>query len=308
MKEKIIAHEKNEYVRILGIWISADGKKSYQKTLIEEKTRNICRMVERAKITDKGARYIINHMLFPAIEYLLNDVYLNTSICKKINSICLKTFKHKAGFAQTAINSIFHLKEGYNIFNIEDRQLQLHTNNLNDRINRDDLLGESMKIRLQQFQNWLWTDKSMFDKDLKLIVLESTNKGKSIVTIPSGGKYTIKQLRGDVGYEEQLLNKGLRENGIMFIEQIMNLNFKDILNWHHIQTTHPKRGRPPGWKRIQKGKTMLVPCEGCEINTRENNNECVYRLDRDKEDKIEIPVVYSKISASNTLTNLLKTG
>ncbi|RHZ75181.1 hypothetical protein Glove_217g84 [Diversispora epigaea] len=251
----------------LSIWISADGKKSHQKTLIEEKARNICRMVERAKITDKGARYIINHVLFPVIEYLLNNVYLNTSMCKKINSICLKTFKHKARFAQTAINSIFHLKEGYNIFDIEDRQLQLHIKNFNDRINRDDLLGESTKIRLQQFQNWLWTDKLIFDKNLiykikdnfnlnamiisktkeKLIVWESTYKGKSIITIPSGGKYTFKQLWEDLGYEEKLLHKGLRENGIMFVEQIMNLNFKDILDWHHIQTTRPKRGKPPGW-------------------------------------------------------------
>ncbi|RHZ60914.1 hypothetical protein Glove_350g167 [Diversispora epigaea] len=159
----------------------------------------------------------------------------------------------------------------------------------------------------------------------KLIVWESTYIGKSIITIPSGGKYTFKQLWEDLGYEEKLLHKGLRENGIMFVEQILNLNFKDILDWHHIQTTRPKRGKPPGWgkqvidkRNTQKLKhynivttnweptSVLLPCEGCEINTRENNEECVYRLDKNKEDKIEIPVIYSKKSTSNTLTKSFK--
>ncbi|RHZ70433.1 hypothetical protein Glove_271g116 [Diversispora epigaea] len=128
----------------------------------------------------------------------------------------------------------------------------------------------------------------------------------------------------------------------------MNLNFKDILDWHHIQTTRPKRGKPPGWytyidqkkdyitnmiqdkKEYKRGKqvidkrntqklkhynivttnleptSVLLPCEGCEINTKENNEECVYRLDKNKEDKIEIPVIYSKKSTSNTLTKSFK--
>ena len=80
MGEKIIAKRKDEYIRILGVWISADGKKNYQKMLIEEKTKNICKLIKLAKVTDKGARYIINHVLFPALEYLVNDMYLNENM------------------------------------------------------------------------------------------------------------------------------------------------------------------------------------------------------------------------------------
>ncbi|RHZ80674.1 hypothetical protein Glove_132g171 [Diversispora epigaea] len=220
----------------------------------------------------------------------------------------------------------------------------------------------------------------------KSVIWKFTNKGNLIVTIPSGGKYTIKELWNDMGYEEQILNRGLRENGIMFVEQIMDLKFKNILSWQHIQTIRPKRGRPPGWythinqnknfatniiqeklkeyyihnlnifnnltkkhistkklwiahkdnneliigKEHKKGKqednkkgmqqmkhyniitknleptSVLIPCEGCEINIEDKNEECIYRIDKDKKDKIEIPVIYSKTSTSSTATRSFK--
>ncbi|RHZ73577.1 hypothetical protein Glove_230g182 [Diversispora epigaea] len=52
--------------------------------------------------------------------------------------------------------------------------------------------------------------------------------------------------------------------------------------------------------------SVLVPCEGCEINIEDKNEKCIYRIDKDKKDKIEIPVIYSKTSTSNTATGSFK--
>ncbi|RHZ82442.1 hypothetical protein Glove_109g298 [Diversispora epigaea] len=172
----------------------------------------------------------------------------------------------------------------------------------------------------------------------------------------------------------------------MFVEQIMNLELENILDWQHIHTICPKRGRPPklytqimqnkivilneirrkleslyknninvfnnlqkkntlskhNWiahrdnnkliiggeiKNKKKGEkdntnrmkhfeisgknleftSVLIPCEGCALNMeKNNNNSCVYRLNNDKIDKIEIPVSYSTVSTTDTLAKKYK--
>src|SRR5215213_10234436 len=171
----------------------------------------------------------------------------------------------------------------------------------------------------------------------------------------------------------------------MFVKQIMDLELRNILNWQHIQTMRPKRGRPPKWytqiiqdgdlflktireklenlyehniniftnlqkknisskniwiaqregKELIIGKeikkrindknnedsrmkhfnileknleptSVLIPCEGCDLNTEENSNSCIYRLDNDKIDKIEIPVSYSTVSTTDTFPKKYK--
>ncbi|RHZ80446.1 hypothetical protein Glove_136g49 [Diversispora epigaea] len=52
--------------------------------------------------------------------------------------------------------------------------------------------------------------------------------------------------------------------------------------------------------------SVLIPCEGCDLNMEENNNSCIYRLDNNKIDKIEIPVSYSTVSTTDTLPKKYK--
>src|SRR5215216_3829488 len=65
--------KKEEATRYLGIWIEENGRKKYQKELIKEKVSITTSLMIRKYLTDKQARYIINHVLFPQIEYLLQD-------------------------------------------------------------------------------------------------------------------------------------------------------------------------------------------------------------------------------------------
>lgn len=268
MKEKINAIGKHDQIRILGVYLAANGKKQYQKNLIEEKVKNTCRILTWKKATDKEIRYIINHVLFPAIEYLLNDIIISKKQCNHLNSMCLKVIKHKAGFAQTAINSMFYLPEGYKLFDIYDRQLQLHIKNLSDRLNKKDNLGNSTIIRLQQFQNYLWTDKEFikmkdtikikdhFNLTASIINLakeinitwQITKTGTHDLNIPYGGKILIEDIWNNNKKQYEKYKKSLREKRILYIEQIMDINFKNILEWSHIQAKYTKRkGRIPGW-------------------------------------------------------------
>src|SRR4051812_43134126 len=163
---QVLPLPKNQATRILGVWITEDGKKQYQKELIREKTHTYTSIMSWKKITDKQARYIINHVLYPAIEYLLNDMVLSEQECNKISGKINKVFKHKAGLPSTTPNSIIHADFGYKLFNLWDRQILLHGNNWVSRMNGHDTCSITTQIRLQQLQNKYWAPTSVCQNKL----------------------------------------------------------------------------------------------------------------------------------------------
>ena len=136
-----MAKDKHEPIRFLGTWLTASGSKTYQRNIIKNKVYQITQTLSHKQITDKQCRYILNHVLLPSIEYLLQDMVLTDQECIKINSMILKTFKHKIKLPQTAINSAMHMHTGYKIFHIHvyDRQLKLHTQSWLNHINSNNI-------------------------------------------------------------------------------------------------------------------------------------------------------------------------
>jgi ribonuclease HI len=258
---------KHTPVRYLGVWLTQSGKKSFQKNLILDKVLNVIKTINWKKTTDKQVRYIINQVLFPQIEYLLSDMMISKSLCVKINSKILSFFKHKAGFAKTAINSLFFMSDGYKIFNIKDRQLQLHACNWVQRINANNLVGTSTRIRLQQFQNEAWQTESVLTNpvivkiksghNLTGDILEhlkendftfpTTDTNGNMIVLPSGGACPIIDYVETDWYMEN--RSGLRHKQIFFLDQLFNLDFSSLLEWPHFLTLNNCKamGRIPKW-------------------------------------------------------------
>ena len=69
------------------------------------------------------------------LEYNLNDMTLSESECIKITSRFVSTIKNKAFLARTAPGALLYTKEAYNVCNLWDRQLQMHSSNLLSRLN-----------------------------------------------------------------------------------------------------------------------------------------------------------------------------
>ena len=85
LKGELIHGEPPEApVRILGIWHSAKGNKKYQIDLIKQKITCTNNLIKTKFITDKQARYIINQVLMPSIEYLLNDIVIPEKTCNNL--------------------------------------------------------------------------------------------------------------------------------------------------------------------------------------------------------------------------------
>src|SRR5438552_7003511 len=89
-EQTIHAQHKHDPIRILEIWITSSGKKTHQKNLIKEKTKNITQIISWKRITDKQCRYILNYVLMPALEYLLLDIDLYETVCKQIKRYILQ--------------------------------------------------------------------------------------------------------------------------------------------------------------------------------------------------------------------------
>lgn len=64
-REKIYPVQQNEPVRILGVWVTADGKPKATQALVENDVKTIFSILSRRAVTDRMATYIINGVLIP---------------------------------------------------------------------------------------------------------------------------------------------------------------------------------------------------------------------------------------------------
>src|SRR6185295_7675527 len=115
------------------------------------------------------ARYIINTVIIPTIEYHLHNIVLSQHTCNKILTSHIGLVKSKAKLSRTIPTSTLLHPQLYNIRNIWDIQLQHHITNFTKRLNSSDLLGTSTCIRLQQLQNNLWSSTSILIHDNPII-------------------------------------------------------------------------------------------------------------------------------------------
>ncbi|RHZ50283.1 hypothetical protein Glove_502g39 [Diversispora epigaea] len=234
--------DKHEPVRYLGIWLSEYGNKAYQK-----------------KTNQKHGN--------PGVEYLLTDTVLGTNEGEKLNSKLRTLFKHKCGLSKTMMDSVVYSQIGYNVFNILDRQTQMHSKELIHRINKQDIVGITTKVRLQQLQNRMWDPEEIYDKKVigsmgnkqlkgnltaqilkimgdKGITLKKT-KIEELPQAPEGGSYDLKSFMENREWYNRNRDS-LRRKGVMFLEQLMNASLTQCIPWQQVKG-RPSKGVQPKW-------------------------------------------------------------
>jgi hypothetical protein len=75
-KEQVIELSRKEHARFLGIWLG--NKKPAHDTVnrIRQEIRMIVTAIQKKRITDKQAAYIINKVLIPRIEYRTQHIHI----------------------------------------------------------------------------------------------------------------------------------------------------------------------------------------------------------------------------------------
>lgn len=150
-------HPSDEPFKFLGCWFTLNNKFTKQTKLIIKESSHLTKIAHTKRITDTHARYIINTVIIPTIEYRLHNIVLSQNTCNKILTNHIGLVKNKAKLSRTIPTSTLLHPQIYNVRNIWDIQLQHHITNFTKRLNSPDLLGKSTRIRLQQLQNNLWS-------------------------------------------------------------------------------------------------------------------------------------------------------
>src|SRR5260364_29498 len=112
--------------KFLGCQFTLNNKQIKQTQLIIAESSQLINIAKTKRITDTQARYIINTIIIPTIEYRLQNIVVSRSVCNKILTQHIGLIKHKAKLSRTISTSTLIHPQLYNIKNIWDIQLQHH--------------------------------------------------------------------------------------------------------------------------------------------------------------------------------------
>jgi exonuclease III len=249
-------------IRVLGVWHEDKTGKKHQRNLIKTKTNLICNTLARKQITDKMHRYIINHVLFPTIEYLLTDLTLSEAECLYIDQKIRKSFKHRVGLASSTPNPILHLSNQYDLMETKTRQLQKHTSNLQDLYYNSNTAGLVIRNRIQQLQCSAWQKDNIFTKCPEIFKPKSNFLQDTIRNIQKHNismQYTTPLIKipTELQYIEDFIEpewynkyrKTLRTHRILWVEQILSTYQNKTLQWQQVGALHNKinKRKEPLW-------------------------------------------------------------
>jgi len=265
--------EKDFPVRSLGIYVTETGSKKFQRDRLKKSTDYMAYLLRGKPITDTQAIYIFNMVVIPMLEYNLNDMVLTETECAKITTKFLSVIKNKACLTCTTPNALMFAREAYNVCNLWDRQLQMHSSNLLNRLNDKGAMGFTTRIRLQNLQNLFWSkisvltssdvvrtsrNQSLINDILKICkehnIRFQTSDNITDSLIIKGGNISIEEMLHEFNCYHQY-QKSLRVRQILYLEQLTSYNGKRLLQWQEI-TGNNRRGPKPGWFKLLESKLL----------------------------------------------------
>ena len=142
----------NEQVRFLGIHFNMDGKRTQLIKQLTDISKHAMMTINRKKVTPDHVTYIVNRVLIPRMEYLLQVNVLLESECNSVMAPLRKLLRHKARFHNTLSNNMLHLAEPYGLKDLFQHEITVHLDWLNIQLNDKGILREMSIIKLMQIQ------------------------------------------------------------------------------------------------------------------------------------------------------------
>src|SRR5437868_1975046 len=190
-KEIVQVKKVKEAIRHLGVWISEKGSKECNETVITREVARMCKVLVWKKASVSQLVYLNNSVLMPSIEYRLQMSFLSKASCKRIQRPIWTLIKNKIGLAKSAPNSMCSHIKILGMRTIWQNQLAHHITELTIRMNKQDELGVTTRLRIREAQlksmylsNIISNDKKLDDIKLKfnlaLRVISEANRYKNI--------------------------------------------------------------------------------------------------------------------------------
>jgi exonuclease III/ribonuclease HI len=272
---KVERIKPDEYTRFLGVWIGSKNQKKDTIHRIQEEVNKIKVPLERKKITDKQALYILNRVLIPRIEYRMQTCHLSEKECELLTSKYRGILKKKAEICGTLPSSAVHQKDIYNLKNIWDLQIESQISGLINRLNDRGTAGKSTLIRLKQAQVKSWEPANILTEEIgsdfggkgnfsatlikvanKMGIRFENTEMESIFQWSGGSTDIRKTLDNRILYKKALAQ--LRERKLMYVDQIIDSKNGSLLSWQTIKGmgAGSNKGRTPKWYEVLKAKII----------------------------------------------------
>jgi len=265
--QTITAINNTKPFKYLGAWFSLNpNPSSTQKTIISEFKQCIGRM-QKAVITEKQAIYLINNVLIPRLAYRLYSSYLSPNQLVTLTRLYSNLVKSKAKLARGVPNSFLFHRSIYGLKNLIQIQPTSLATSLLKNINHPSFETSFLKLRLQELQESTKSQHSI----LHVLPLFPSGQARTYTAqailalhtlniqltrnpetdwpkpLPTTGTSINEILRFHPN--AQSLKEKLNLHNIRYIEQFLNYNNNELLNWknfhHNILKIPP--GRTPRW-------------------------------------------------------------
>jgi ribonuclease HI len=154
---------KGSGVRVLGVWLSADGRLRTHRDKMREKVDLVATAISRKRISDKQATYIVRALLIPALEYMMTICILSKTECSALEQRYMAILKHKAEMARSAPNCVLRHNNLYDVPSLWAVQCQSQIPNLLLRLQDQGLMGYTTMLRVAALQIQRADPNSIFE-------------------------------------------------------------------------------------------------------------------------------------------------
>jgi ribonuclease HI len=263
-KEKVFAKKDSDPVRHLGVWISGKGKQKCSLDIIRNEVNRMCKAIKWKKASASQLVYLNNSVLLPSIEYRLQTIFLSKTKCDSLQRPIWILIKNKLDMASTTANSICSHIGFLGLRSIWQNQLAHHFTELTIRINQQETLGKTTRLRIKEGQlqsKYLSSPLSEnfnFNKpvpkhNLAMKILHETAKlGLKINEItedPNTFKITGTDIMKLLTKKDACSFAESDNANLYLLEQLIDSTGKVLLSWQQIKHIRKikKRGRTPNW-------------------------------------------------------------
>lgn len=138
-----------EPFRLLGAWLTLDGRSGSIRDKISTSIAGICRLLWRKSVSSDIAVYIVNAVLLPAVTHRACAATLSTADCEAIDRSWLRLVKRKAHLAVSCPNDLVWASAGLGVTRTQDALDATQIADLCRRLDDRGILGRSARSQEQ---------------------------------------------------------------------------------------------------------------------------------------------------------------
>ena len=263
--QTITPRKSTDIIRYLGIYYDSTGSPKPTLDTIYNKIENFLSLIKYKKLLPSQISSLFNLVLQPSLEYLLQITPIHKNIQTKLSRLLSIQTKKMLSLAKNTNNISLTNPLTFNLPTLNNIIQKVSISNIERTFNTSPLLSNIGSARIKSWLSKIWSPKLtketllLHHRKIKnyTLLFHLTQLAKNNITISLSSQITTypsfitenTHLIYDIlpPTPNDLTINSLKNNKILFIEQITTANNNFLLPWNNIylHTSKTSRGRQP---------------------------------------------------------------